>query len=224
MSSPAQDFHFIPVEGNIGAGKSTVLPKLQAALNALPCDNGKPWKVLYEEVENDPEFQRLLAAFTRDNTQRVPFQRYITERRTRICQSLDTNYNWLIERSRISDLVFCQANLMNAGCPQGNDLSYYYDIQNGFDADPTITGVIYLKTDPTVCYQRLQSRGRDAEKGTPQAYVNLISGMHDVLLPPLCEQHGIPLLVHDWTYFGCVDTLARRTLTEALNDTAASAA
>lgn len=36
-----QDFKIIAVEGNIGAGKTTVLAKLQAALNSME-GNGKP--------------------------------------------------------------------------------------------------------------------------------------------------------------------------------------
>jgi deoxyadenosine/deoxycytidine kinase len=211
-----QDFHIIAIEGNIGAGKSTVLGKLQDALNERE-GNGKPWQILYEEVESDPEFQRLLKAFTQDPTQRIAFQRYITERRADVCRKLDPNYNYVIERSLFSDLVFCQANLMEACRPDGQDLSYYYDIERRLEDYPQVSSVVYLKTDPEVCYNRMLSRGRDAENGTPFDYIKLLSGMHDTLLPVICNKYNTSLLVHDWTYFGCPETLAERVLQESLS-------
>lgn len=206
-----QSFHIIAVEGNIGAGKSTVLPKLQAALNAAQ-GNGKPWQVLYEEVETDPEFQRLLKAFTTDPTQRIAFQRYITARRAATCKNLDPQYNYVIERSLFSDLIFCQANLMSACRPDGQDVDYYYDIEQRLLDYPAVSAVVYLKTDPKVCFDRMQSRARKEEDGTAFDYLSLLSGMHDVLLPVICRKYNTSLLTHDWTYFGCADTLAQRTL------------
>lgn len=208
MTTP---FHIIAVEGNIGAGKSTVLPKLQVALNNVP-GNGKPWQILFEEVESDPEFKRLLKAFTTDPTQRIAFQRYITERRAKMCEGLDPAFNYVIERSLFSDLVFCQANLMTACRPDGQDMDYYYDIERRLVDYPKVSAVIYLKTDPKVCFDRMQSRGRDAEEGTPFHYLELLSGMHDVLLPVICRKYNTQLITHDWTYFGCPETLARRTI------------
>lgn len=204
-------FHIIAVEGNIGAGKSTVLPKLQESLNATS-SNGKEWKTLFEEVETDPTFQRLLKAFTVDPTKRIEFQRYITDRRSSLCNDLDPSFNYLIERSLFSDLIFCQANLMAACRPDGQDVNYYYDIEQRLESYPKVSAVIYLKTDPKVCFDRMQSRGREAEDGTPLHYLELLSGMHDVLLPVICRKYSTQLLTHDWTYFGCADTLARRTV------------
>tara|TARA_B100000949_G_C14281211_1_gene451934 strand:+ start:79 stop:756 length:678 start_codon:yes stop_codon:yes gene_type:complete len=211
-----QDFKIIAVEGNIGAGKSTVLPKLQAALNSME-GNGKPWQILYEEVESDPEFQRLLSDFTKDPTKRIAFQRYITNRRAAVCANLDPNFNYVIERSLFSDLVFCQANLMEACRPDGQDVDYYYDIEKRLVDYPQVSSVVYLRTDPKVCYERMLSRARGAEDGTPLSYLTLLSGMHDVLLPVICNKYNTQLLTHDWTYFGCPDTLAKRVLSETLN-------
>ena len=208
MTTP---FHIIAVEGNIGAGKSTVLPKLQASLN-LASGNTKPWKTLFEEVETDPEFQRLLKAFTTDPTQRIAFQRYITDRRAAMCRDLDPAFNYIIERSLFSDLVFCQANLMTACRPDGQDVDYYYDIERRLTDYPQISAVVYLKTDPKVCFDRMQSRARQAEEGTPFHYLELLSGMHDVLLPVICRKYNTQLITHDWTYFGCPDTLASRII------------
>lgn len=216
MTIQKQDFHIIAIEGGISAGKSTVLPKIQAALNELP-SNGKPWKTIYEEVESDPEFKRLLKDFTQDPTKRIAFQRYITARRAEVCRDLDPNFNYVMERSLFSDLVFCQANLMEACRPDGQDLDYYYDIEKQLLDYPKISAVVYLRTDPKVCYDRMQSRARGEEDGTPFHYIEMLSGMHDVMLPQICRKYGTALLTHDWTYFGCPDALASRIVKETLN-------
>lgn len=204
-----QDFHIAAVEGNIGAGKSSLLVKLQTSLNNLQT-NGKQWKVLYEEVESDPMFQKLLLDFTQDPKKRINFQRYITQRRAEVCEDLDTHYNYIIERSLFSDLIFCQANLMEACRPDGKDLDYYYDIEDRLTDYPLVSAVVYLRTDPKVCFDRMQSRARSQEEGTPLNYITLLSGMHDVMLPQICAKYNTSLIIHDWTYFGCAESLARR--------------
>ena len=101
-----QTNHFVAVEANIAAGKSTLLPKLAAELD---------WDPIQEPVE-DPQFSALLKAFTEhphDPEKRIRFQQYITERRTRIVEELPTDRNYLIERSLYSDLIFTQANFLS---------------------------------------------------------------------------------------------------------------
>ena len=70
--SQIQKFKLIAVEGNIGVGKSTLLPKLIANLNE---HSEQQWQLIIEDVDTDLEFQRLLKAFTVDPTKRIEFQR-----------------------------------------------------------------------------------------------------------------------------------------------------
>jgi deoxyadenosine/deoxycytidine kinase len=212
-NTPAQPFDIIAIEGNIGTGKSNLLDKLCLQLTRLG-QNGKPWAIITEGVDEDKEFDRLLKAFTEDPTKRIEFQRYITQRRANIVKDLDPNFNYVMERSLFSDLVFCQANLAEACRPDGQDLDYYYDIQERLNDYPQVSAVLYLKADPQVSYNRMISRGRDAEQGTPLSYLKLVSGMHDVLLPQICERYNSALLVQDWTNFGDAEQCAMRILTE----------
>ncbi|WP_245568411.1 deoxynucleoside kinase [Ferrimonas futtsuensis] len=204
-----QEFELIAIEGNIGVGKSTLLPKLA---HQLTSQDDKPWKLIIEEVDTDPEFQRLLKAFTNDPSQRINFQRYITNKRAETCQDLDPGYNYIIERSLFSDLVFCQANLAEACRPDGKDLDYYYDIQDKLRDYPQVSAVVYLKSDPEVAYDRMLERGRDAELGTPRSYIQLISDCHNTFLPHICEKYNTQLLTVDWTHFGCPEGLAEDVL------------
>lgn len=207
--STEQQFNLIAIEGNIGVGKSTLLPKLISELNE---HSNEKWQLIIEDVDTDPEFQRLLKAFTVDPTKRIEFQRYITNKRADICQNLDTSYNYVIERSLFSDLVFCQANLAEACRPDGKDLDYYYDIQDKLKDYPQVSAVIYLKSDPVISYTRMVERARDAEAGTSQDYLQLISDCHDTFLPHICRRYNTQLIIQEWTDFGCHEKLAQRIL------------
>lgn len=209
--SQTQQFKLIAVEGNIGVGKSTLLPKLVDELNQK---SSQPWQLIIEDVDCDLEFQRLLKAFTVDPTKRIEFQRYITNKRAVICQELNPNYNYVIERSLFSDLVFCQANLAEACRPDGQDLDYYYDIQQKLQDYPQVSAVIYLKSDPVVSYQRMIARARDAEVGTSQEYLQLISDCHDTFLPHICRRYNTQYIVQDWTNFGCETSISNIILTD----------
>ena len=208
--SQTQQFTLIAVEGNIGVGKSTLLPKLVDELNQK---SNQPWQLIIEDVDCDLEFQRLLKAFTVDPTKRIEFQRYITNKRAVICQELDPNYNYVIERSLFSDLVFCQANLAEACRPDGQDLDYYYDIQQKLQDYPQVSAVIYLRSDPVISYQRMIARARDAEVGTSQEYLQLISDCHDTFLPHICRRYNTQYIVQDWTNFGCEKSISDVILT-----------
>ena len=211
--SVEQTFKLIAIEGNIGVGKSTLLPKLAAELSK---QEQQDWRLIIEDVDTDPEFQRLLKAFTLDPSRRIEFQRYITNKRAMICKDLDPSFNYIIERSLFSDLVFCQANLAEACRPDGKDLDYYYDIQEKLKDYPQVSAVVYLKSDPQVSYDRMMERARDAEAGTPLEYLQLISDCHDTFLPHICRKYNTTLVVQDWTLFGCHEKLAQRILSEAV--------
>lgn len=207
-----QIFKLISIEGNIGVGKSTLLPLLTTALTE---HDSAEWRLILEDVDSDPEFKRLLQAFTLDASRRIEFQRYITNKRADICKDLDPKFNYIIERSLFSDLVFCQANLAEASRPDGKDLDYYYDIQAKLKNYPQVSAVVYLRSDAETAYNRMLSRGRDAEQGTPRDYLQLISDCHDTFLPHICRKYDTKLLTEDWTDFGCPNTLAKRILNEA---------
>ncbi|QUM76426.1 deoxynucleoside kinase [Moritella sp. 24] len=211
--STEQTFKLVAIEGNIGVGKSTLLPLLAAELTEH--DNAK-WQLILEDVDSDPEFQRLLQAFTVDTTRRIEFQRYITNKRADICKDLDPAFNYIIERSLFSDLVFCQANLAEACRPDGKDLDYYYDIQTKLKDYPRVSAVVYLRSDAETAYTRMLSRARDAEQGTPRDYLQLISDCHDTFLPHICRKYNTVLLTEDWTHFGCPTTLAKRIISEGI--------
>lgn len=200
-----QTNHFVAVEANIAAGKSTLLPKLAAELD---------WDPIQEPV-GDPEFDRLLTEFYQNPTDsgcRIRFQRYITERRAKIVEGLPKNRNYLIERSLYSDLIFTQANFLSMEQPDTDFMLHYCEIQKKLKDYPAISAVVYLHTTPEVAHDRLRSRGRDAENGTPFEYLRDIHNYHEAILPQICESMDTPLITLNWNDFGCEKEVAKQLL------------
>ncbi len=200
-----QTNHFVAIEANIAAGKSTLLPKLAAELD---------WDPIQEPVD-DPEFTRLLEAFTcnpTDSLRRIEFQQYITERRAAIVESLPTNRNYLIERSLYSDLIFTQANFLFMEQPDERYMLHYCEIQRKLKDYPTIGAVVYLRTSPEVAHNRLIQRARKAENGTPLDYIRDIHHYHEAILPQICRSMDTPLITMDWNSYGCEREVARNIL------------
>ncbi len=200
-----QTNHFVAVEANIAAGKSTLLPKLAAELDWDPI----------QEPADDPQFAKLLKDFTthpKDPTKRIRFQQYITDRRASIVEELPTDRNYLIERSLYSDLIFTQANFLSMEAPDEQYMLHYCDIQRRLLDYPKISAVVYLVTKPEVAHSRLLSRARNAEEGTPLEYLRDIHNYHEAILPQICKTMNTPLIMVEWDNFGCEKDVANKIL------------
>ena len=197
----------IAIEANISAGKSTFAPKLAKAMG---------YEFILEDVDSNEEFKRLLKEYTEDTTKRINFQRWITQHRSDLCAKLDPNGKYLIERSLYSDLIFSLANIFSVPRPDAEDMVYYYDIHKALEGYPKIDAVLYLKTDPEVVYNRMLSRGRSEEAGTPLKYLKLIHNCHEVFLPEICDRFKTPLITINWNNFGDTVTVAK-ALNEVIN-------
>ena len=199
----------VAIEGSIGTGKSTLLPKLVKSLCERTSDE---WVQLQEPV-NDPEFLRLLQEFTQnpdDAVKRIEFQMYITNRRSEMLKDIDPNGNYVIERSLFSDLVFCQTNMLATERPDGAYLGYYYDIKDRLEHYPRVNALIYLKSDPYKSYNRMLERGRAEEAGTPYEYFMDLEAFHVACLPQICRNYKTPYIEIDWTDFGDVEEVAKK--------------
>lgn len=190
----------LAIEGNIGVGKSTIMPKLAAL---LPGD----WIVKTERVDEDPEFQRLLAAFYKDPNQRIQLQHWLTQRRLEEFKALDPTKNYILERSFLGDVVFCHANMLRHERPDGQYISYYYDIldaaqQCSYDA------VVYLRATPERCHNTMASRAREAESCVPLSYLTHLHNCYETFLPESAGHFNASIVNIDWEAFGEAEHVA----------------
>lgn len=190
-----EEMKIVCVEGNIGSGKSTILPELAKAIG---------YEYLLEPVDTDGEFGRLLEEFSANPAcvkARNNFQMYITNQRADIFANANPDGKYLIERSLLSDLVFthaCMANYENTPEDAAEHMDCYKHLISRIHDYPKIDICIYLKTTPYVSYNRMRKRGREAEMSTPLSYLADLSAFHDAVLPQVCRKAGTRLVTLNW--------------------------
>jgi deoxyadenosine/deoxycytidine kinase len=199
----------IAVEGNIGVGKSTLLPRLQQILSGANKFE-QPWEVMAERVDEDPEFKRLLEAFYQDPNKQVQLQSWITRRRLDEYRSLaGSSGNYLFERSFLGEVVFCHANLVRHEKPDGEYIRFFYDVIAALK-ECRYDAVIYLKASPETCFSRIRFRSRAAESNIPFDYVQYLHACYEAHLPESARAHGIPVVTIDWDQFGSAESVAEK--------------
>ncbi len=197
MSKPLR----IAVEGNIGVGKSTLLPRLQAAMPGT-------WDVLSERVDEDPIFQRLLSEFYADSNKQIELQSWITQRRLVEFRKLAGNpTHYIFERSFLGELVFCHANLLQHERPDGRFISFFFDVIAAL-RECRYDAIVYLRAAPDTCYERVKYRSRGSENNISYEYIRHLHDCYETHLPEAARVHGIPLIGVDWDQFGAADDVA----------------
>lgn len=180
------------VEGNIGSGKTTLLEKLKVRGDTEvviePVDvwtsiKGKDDKNLLESFYIDPKrYAHLLQTIiftTRLESIDVPQVKPI-----RIC-----------ERSILTDKnVFVKNAIMNSMFDELEKNCYirWFDwLEGKFHKKPS--GIIYLRTSPEKCYERMRKRNRDGEETVSLEYLKDIHERHDEWLKTV----SCPVLILD---------------------------
>lgn len=172
------------IEGNIGAGKSTVLEELgkmndQLILIREPVD---VWTTIVDEdgvnllhrfYEEPPRW-----AFT---FQLVAFVTRL-QRLTDILDKVPENATVVMERSILSDRN-CFAthgrNIGNISKIEWDIYAMWFDWFNERIPQIKKARYIYLKTDPKVAHERIIKRKRSEESAIPIEYLTNISKLHD---------------------------------------------
>lgn len=177
------------IEGNIGAGKTTVL-------NIL----GKSLKDVYFVEEPVKEWQNiggmnLLEKFYLDSERwGFSFEFYVMLSKLKaLTKAAESNKSIIIlERSLLSNKVFMDISFK---LEKLNDLEYTM-LKNTWEfymnnVYPILSGVLYLNTSVDVCVTRIAKRNRQEESSVDAGYLRLI---HEHLEKNISELK-IPILV-----------------------------
>lgn len=174
----------ISIEGNIGSGKSTLLKILKQDLAHL-----KTFTFIQEPIDTwlkttDSQGENILSKFYADQ-EKYGFAFQIMAFTTKL-QLIKENLNQdyiITERSVNTDKeVFVK---MLYEDKKIDDIMYkiYSNLFDTFVEDKTkINKIIYVKTNPNICYQRINKRKREEEKSIPLEYLQKCDEYHNIWL------------------------------------------
>lgn len=184
VSSP----FLVSIEGNIGAGKSTVLEHLETYLfKACPNLHGKVLFLkepldIWEQF-HDENGHTILEKFYK-NQKRYAFtfqvMAYIT-RLSLLKTAIKENPNVeiiIIERSLCADKNIFMNMLHDDGIVETMEFSIYNKWYTGFIEDYRVDAVIYMDSNPETCGLRINKRNRNGENGIPIEYLKKCKDYH----------------------------------------------
>ena len=167
----------IAIEGNIGAGKTTLADII---LEIMGPEHVEILKEPVEEWQNVGGHNLLKAFYEDPKKYAYTFQSYAIVSRLHRQAEAQVKAIRVLERSSCSDHCFAD-NCHAAG--DLNDLEHaayseWWRFLNDYvDAKPDV--FLYLRTPAETCHERLKKRGREAEKGVPLDYLEKLEKRHE---------------------------------------------
>jgi deoxyadenosine/deoxycytidine kinase len=155
----------ISIEGNISSGKSTVLSNLQKNTR-IP---------VFLEAVNE---WTLLKKFYQ-NIERWGFA-FNMEVLLSMSEWKNNNYFALYERSPMSCRYVFVQNQFEQKQFSKEELTIFDKIYKKISWEQEI--IIYIKTDPEVCFDRMKKRNRNGEETVNLSYLQIIDKKHDDML------------------------------------------
>lgn len=182
-----KSIQIITIEGNIGSGKSTLLENLSQRYEKDPRVVFLNEPVSEWDKIKDKNGTNMLQKFYADQKKySFSFQMmaYIT-RLAEFKMAIKTNPEasiFFTERSLYTDKhVFAQM-LYDMGNIEDVEYQIYTKWFDTFTEEYTITNVIYVKTNPEICEQRINVRSRVGEEYIPLEYLKKCHEYHETMI------------------------------------------
>lgn len=205
---------FISIEGNIGSGKSTLLTNLKESLKDNPRIVFLKEPVDEWETIQDSNGCTMLQKFYK-NQEKYSFSFQMMAYISRLAtfkQAIKENPQatiFITERSLNTDkYVFAQMLFDDKKIEEVN-FQIYTKWFNIFAEEFPISGLIYVKTLPEICHQRITKRSREGEECIPLEYlqncdnyhsqmISIMSNSPIMLLNGNIDIYEKTLIVNDW--------------------------
>jgi deoxyadenosine/deoxycytidine kinase len=175
------------IEGNIGSGKSTLLEFLKNEL--IVSDQ----KIIFmkepvdewEEIKDSVGNTMLQKFYENQEKYSFPFQMMAYISRLKLLKdTVEQNPNAIIisERSLYTDKYVFAKMLYETRKIEDVNYQIYCKWFDTFVKDYPISGIIYVKTDPEICHDRIAKRSRVGESSIPLDYLVSCNKYHDDML------------------------------------------
>ena len=191
----------ISIEGNIGSGKSTLLEKLK-----INYKNNPKIVFLDEPVSSwnnirDTSGVTMLEKFYGDQEKySFPFQMmaYIS-RLAVIKNAIKSNPGciFISERCLYTDKYVFAKMLYDTGKIEDVNYQIYNEWFDTFVDEFIVRQIIYVRTSPEVCFDRIKLRSRDGEGSIPPEYLQDCHDYHTNMMQTMTTDKKTGLLVLD---------------------------
>ena len=183
-------FQMLSIEGNIGSGKSTLLGALKKT---------KKWsnkKIIFvrEPVDEwekikDKNGITILEKFYEDQKKySFSFQMMAYISRLKLLkEAVETNPDAVIisERSLFTDKLVFAKMLFDTNKMEDINYLIYLKWFETFSENFHLNKIIYIKTDPEICFSRINKRCRQGESNIPLDYLKECDKYHDEMMKTL---------------------------------------
>jgi deoxyadenosine/deoxycytidine kinase len=182
---PEIDYQHITIEGNIGAGKTSLAKALTEELDA---------RLILESFENNP----FLELFYKDR-KRYAFQVemfFLAERYHQLSKNLLGD---IFQRYTLSDYLFAKSAIFSGINLDGAEHELFlnlYRIMERFMPRPDI--LIYLHLPIDIVASQIQKRGRQYEQDIPVSYLHEVEGAY---MRYLKEEKRFPVVIVEEQHF-----------------------
>ena len=104
-----------------------------------------------------------------------------------ILEALKKNPKMIItERCLLTDKHIFAKMLFDDNKMEDVEYQIYNKWFNEFNKQVQLSNIVYIKTDPVKCYQRIKTRAREGEDGIPLEYLEKCDSYHDQFIES-CE-------------------------------------
>jgi len=184
---------FISVEGNIGAGKTTILKEMQKRLSNDEIVFLKEPVDIWESIRDPVDGESILEKFYKDpNKYAFSFQvMAYASRLSIIRRTLEAHPDCKVivcERSLDADRNIFAKMLHHDGLIDHVHFQIYNHFFNEYAQDYGLSGIIYIDADPEVCKTRIEKRARTGEGNIQPEYLTKCREYHEKWLV-----HGVDI-------------------------------
>jgi len=199
----------ISIDGNIGSGKSTIIENIFKRYNGKKNIIRVKEPVSIWETVVDEQGTNILVNFYADQSKYAyTFQSLtLSTRSIGLQQALNNNKNSVIitERNLQTDKYVFAQMLHDVGHITSIQMQVYMHMYNALINICPTSKVIYVKTDPTLCHERIKLRLRSGEETIPLEYLTSCDNYHTVLIDEY-KKKNISILTINGNYNNIYDT------------------
>lgn len=175
---------FISVEGNIGAGKTTILKQMETRLANDDIVFLKEPVDIWESIRDPVDGESILVKFYKDPIKYAfSFQvMAYASRLSIIRKTVEQNPKCKIivcERSLDADRNIFAKMLHHDGLIDSIHFQIYNHFFQEYAEDFGLDGIVYIDADPEVCKTRIETRARDGEANIQHDYLKKCKDFHD---------------------------------------------